>query len=74
MLGIIGGTGLTQLASLEITHRQVIRTPYGEPSGPLTYGNINNHQVVFLARRCSLRLLQSPPACIVRAFLGNRDQ
>ena len=50
MLGIIGGTGLTQLTSLEITHRQVIRTPYGEPSGPLTYGNINNHQVVFLAR------------------------
>jgi 5'-methylthioinosine phosphorylase len=28
----------------------VIRTPYGEPSGPLTYGNINNHKVVFLAR------------------------
>jgi 5'-methylthioinosine phosphorylase len=50
MLGIIGGTGLTQLANLEITHRQVIRTPYGEPSGPLTYGNINCHQVVFLAR------------------------
>lgn len=50
MLGIIGGTGLTQLASLEITHRQVIRTPYGEPSGPLTFGNINNHKVVFLAR------------------------
>jgi 5'-methylthioinosine phosphorylase len=50
MLGIIGGTGLTQLANLEITHRQVIRTPYGEPSGPLTYGNINNHKVVFLAR------------------------
>ncbi|HSI23848.1 MAG TPA: S-methyl-5'-thioinosine phosphorylase [Methylophilaceae bacterium] len=50
MLGIIGGTGLTQLTSLEITHRQVIRTPYGEPSGPLTYGSINNHQVVFLAR------------------------
>lgn len=50
MLGIIGGTGLTQLANLEITHRQVIRTPYGEPSGPLTYGRINNHQVVFLAR------------------------
>jgi 5'-methylthioadenosine phosphorylase len=50
MLGIIGGTGLTQLANLEITHRQIIRTPYGEPSGPLTYGSINNHQVVFLAR------------------------
>lgn len=50
MLGIIGGTGLTQLTNLEITHRQVIRTPYGEPSAPLVYGNINNHKVVFLAR------------------------
>ena len=50
MLGIIGGTGLTQLANLEITHRQVIRTPYGDPSGALTFGNIKCHQVVFLAR------------------------
>ncbi|MBU3736847.1 MAG: S-methyl-5'-thioinosine phosphorylase [Methylobacterium sp.] len=50
MLGIIGGTGLTRLGNLEITHRQVIRTPYGEPSGALSYGNINNHQVLFLAR------------------------
>ncbi len=50
MLAIIGGTGLTQLANLDITHRQVARTPYGEPSGALTFGNINNHQVIFLAR------------------------
>jgi len=50
MLGIIGGSGLTHLANLEITHRQVIRTPYGEPSGALTFGNINGHEVVFLAR------------------------
>ncbi len=50
MLAIIGGTGLTQLANLEITHRQVARTPYGEPSGALTFGNINGHQVIFLAR------------------------
>jgi 5'-methylthioadenosine phosphorylase len=50
MLGIIGGTGLTQLANLEITHRQVIRTPYGEPSGALTFGSVNGHSVVFLAR------------------------
>ena len=27
MLAIIGGTGLTQLSNLEITHRQVMRTP-----------------------------------------------
>lgn len=50
MLGIIGGTGLTQLANLEITRREVVRTPYGEPSGPLTFGSIGGHQVAFLAR------------------------
>lgn len=50
MLAIIGGTGLTKLANLEIYHRQVIRTPYGDPSGPLTYGKLNNHDVIFLAR------------------------
>ncbi len=50
MLGLIGGSGLTELANLEITHRQVVRTPYGEPSGALTFGRINSHEVVFLAR------------------------
>jgi len=50
MLAIIGGTGLAQLADFEITHRQVIRTPYGEPSGALTFGNIGEHNVIFLAR------------------------
>ena len=50
MLGIIGGTGLTQLANLEITHRKVARTPYGEPSGALTFGHICDQEVIFLAR------------------------
>ncbi|MHB9117046.1 MAG: S-methyl-5'-thioinosine phosphorylase [Burkholderiales bacterium] len=50
MLAIIGGSGLSQLANFEITRRQVIRTPYGEPSGALTFGKIKNHEVVFLAR------------------------
>ena len=50
MLGIIGGTGLTQLTNMEITHRQVARTPYGEPSGPLTFGCICGQEVIFLAR------------------------
>lgn len=50
MLAIIGGTGLTQLENLQINHRQVMRTPYGEPSGPLTFGTINQHEVMFLAR------------------------
>ena len=50
MLAIIGGSGLTNLANLEITHRQVIRTPYGEPSGPLTFGRIRSQEIIFLAR------------------------
>ncbi len=50
MLAIIGGSGLTQLANLEITHRQVMRTPYGEPSGAFTFGTINQHAVMFIAR------------------------
>ena len=50
MLGILGGTGLTQLANLEITRRQVARTPWGEPSGALTFGHICDQEVVFLAR------------------------
>ncbi len=50
MLAIIGGSGLTQLANLEVTHRQVVRTPYGEPSGALTFGRIQGREVIFLAR------------------------
>ncbi len=50
MLAIIGGSGMTKLACLEISHRQIVRTPYGEPSGPLTFGKIDNQEIVFLAR------------------------
>ena len=50
MLAIIGGTGLTQLANLEISHRQVMRTPYGEPSGAITFGSLGKHEVMFIAR------------------------
>ena len=50
MLGIIGGTGLTQLSNLEVTRRQVVRTPFGDPSGALTFGKLNRRDVVFLAR------------------------
>lgn len=50
MLGIIGGTGLTKLANLEITHRQVGRTPYGEPSGALLFGRLCGEEIIFIAR------------------------
>ena len=50
MLAIIGGSGLTQLSNLDVTHRLAVRTPYGEPSGALTFGRIAGGDVVFLAR------------------------
>ena len=49
-LAIIGGTGLTSLKGLEIVRREVVHTPYGEPSGPLTHGALGGKEVVFLAR------------------------
>ncbi|OIR12454.1 S-methyl-5'-thioinosine phosphorylase [mine drainage metagenome] len=50
MLAIIGGTGLTQLDNLNITKRLIVRTPYGEPSQPLVFGEIEGREVIFLAR------------------------
>lgn len=49
-LAVIGGTGLTRLNNLEITGREVVHTPYGEPSGALTHGRLADRSVVFLAR------------------------
>lgn len=50
MLAVIGGSGLTQLANLDVSHREVLRTPYGEPSGAVTFGQICGRPVAFLAR------------------------
>lgn len=50
MLAIIGGSGLTALHGLEIIRQQMQPTPFGEPSGPLTFGTLNNKEVVFLPR------------------------
>ena len=36
MLAIIGGSGLTTLSNLDVSHREVVRTPYGEASGGKT--------------------------------------
>jgi 5'-methylthioinosine phosphorylase len=49
-LAIIGGTGLAALKGLEVTHREVVNTPYGPPSGPLLHGSLLGKPVVFLAR------------------------
>jgi 5'-methylthioadenosine phosphorylase len=50
MLAIIGGSGLTKLANLEVGRRKVARTPYGDPSGAVTFGRIGKNEILFLAR------------------------
>src|SRR4029079_1215076 len=50
MLAIIGGTGLTRLSTLQVAHREVVRTPYGAPSSTLLFGQIAGRDAVFLAR------------------------
>lgn len=50
LLAIIGGTGLTALETLAVTRREMVSTPYGEPSAPVIHGELSGHKVVFMAR------------------------
>ena len=50
MLAIIGGSGLCNIEGLEIIRREIVRTPYGQPSEPLIFGNLGGKKVIFLAR------------------------
>ncbi len=48
---IIGGSGLYALMDeFVINHREIIQTPYGEPSGPVIHGALYGKPVVFIAR------------------------
>lgn len=49
-LGIIGGSGLTRLKALQVERQEIVVTPYGEPSAPLTFGHFDGGPVVFLPR------------------------
>ncbi len=50
MLGIIGGSGMAVLDELAERRRQVVRTPYGDPSCPFLFGRLDGQEVVFLSR------------------------
>lgn len=49
-LAIIGGTGLTRLSGLNVIKREQIATPYGSPSAEFLTGELNDKEIVFLAR------------------------
>ena len=50
MLAIIGGTGLYDLAGMDIEERITSATPFGAPSGEVLRGRIGGRQILFLAR------------------------
>ncbi|MGA3293105.1 MAG: S-methyl-5'-thioadenosine phosphorylase [Candidatus Acidiferrales bacterium] len=49
-IGIIGGSGLYQMAGLTDTREVRIKTPFGDPSDALVIGTLEGRRVAFLAR------------------------
>jgi 5'-methylthioadenosine phosphorylase len=49
-IGIIGGSGLYDMAELTDREEVSIATPFGDPSGPYVLGTLRGRQVAFLAR------------------------
>jgi 5'-methylthioadenosine phosphorylase len=49
-IGIIGGSGLYEMAELTDREECVLDTPFGEPSGPYLVGTLRGKRVAFLAR------------------------
>src|SRR6188508_2949529 len=50
MIGVIGGSGLYQMAGLEAVRRVEVKTPFGLPSDKLVRGRIGAVEMVFLPR------------------------
>lgn len=50
-IGVIGGSGLGEIENLDVTHREMVNTPYGPPSGPVVFGNMRGgEEIVFIPR------------------------
>jgi 5'-methylthioadenosine phosphorylase len=49
-IGIIGGSGLYDMAELTDREQQVLTTPFGDPSGPYILATLRGKRVAFLSR------------------------
>ena len=49
-IGIIGGSGLYDMAEVTDRREVPLQTPFGEPSGPYVIGTLRGRRVTFLAR------------------------
>ncbi|MEO1013563.1 MAG: S-methyl-5'-thioadenosine phosphorylase [Pseudomonadota bacterium] len=69
VLGFVGGSGLYAVDGVEGAERREIDTPWGPPSGPVVFGEIDGVPVRFLARHGEGHRL--PPAGVnYRANVG----
>ncbi len=50
MYAVIGGSGFAKFAELEKVRRQVVRTPFGDPSCAISIGELDGVPLAFLAR------------------------
>src|SRR5436309_9421831 len=59
-IGIIGGSGLYDMAELADREERTLTTPFGDPSGPYVIATLRGKRVAFLARHgAGHRLLPS---------------
>src|SRR6186713_960826 len=59
-IGIIGGSGLYDMAELSDREQRTVFTPFGDPSGPYVLATLRGKRVAFLARHgAGHRLLPS---------------
>jgi 5'-methylthioadenosine phosphorylase len=49
-IGVIGGSGLYDMAELTDREERKVETPFGDPSGPYLVGTLRGKRVAFLAR------------------------
>lgn len=49
-IGVIGGSGLYDMAELTERDERLLSTPFGDPSGPYVLGTLRGKRVAFLAR------------------------
>src|ERR671927_1239104 len=49
-IGIIGGSGLYDMAEVTDRSEVSLQTPFGDPSGPYLIGTLRGRRVAFLAR------------------------
>jgi len=49
-IGVIGGSGLYDMAELTDREERMLSTPFGDPSGPFVIGTLRGQRVAFLAR------------------------